>query len=77
MTIILLLKKTLLQKNVPFTDWFRLDGLSKYHRVILAEDFMATLAQEHWPPGNRTGYCYGYGDRQCEMKKGRLGGLKG
>lgn len=36
---------------------------------------MTQLAPTHWPPGNRTGYCYGPstlgGNKQsCEMKFG-------
>lgn len=58
-------------KNVPFTEWFQLEALSEYHRVITAEEFMVTLAPSHWPPGNRTGYCFAFSDdNPCQMKRG-------
>lgn len=64
----------ILQKNIPFDDWFQVEPLSTYHAVILAEDFMAYLAPTYWPPGNRTGWCYlppnNSGD--CRMKEGKL-----
>lgn len=57
-------------KNVPFDEWFKVEPLATYHRVILAEDFMAELAPEHWPVGKRTGFCYAPRDGTCEMKNG-------
>ncbi|KAL4235589.1 GDP-fucose protein O-fucosyltransferase 1 [Mactra antiquata] len=56
-------------KNVRFTDWFRFEPLTEYHRVIVAEDFMEYLADEVWPVGNRTGFCFSYNE-ECEMKNG-------
>lgn len=38
--------------------------------MILARDFMKDLAPSHWPPGNRTGVCYGKPGRECQMKEG-------
>ena len=44
--------------------------MAEYHKVILAEDFMAELAPEHWPPGKRIGFCYAPKGGTCEMKNG-------
>lgn len=58
-------------KNIPFTDWFRSEPLSEYHRVIVAEDFMENLADEVWPVGNRTGFCFSFSpDTPCDLKQG-------
>ncbi|XP_064606718.1 GDP-fucose protein O-fucosyltransferase 1-like [Liolophura sinensis] len=59
-------------KNIPFDEWFQVDPLKEYHRVILAEDFMREFAPEHWPPGERKGWCYSHsGDTSnCDMKIG-------
>lgn len=57
-------------KNIPFNEWFKVEPLEEYHRVILAEDFMAELASEHWPVGKRTGFCYAPRGGTCEMKNG-------
>lgn len=45
-------------KNVPYSEWFRLDKLAEYHRVIPAEDFMNSVAPKIWPPANRIGFCW-------------------
>ena len=47
-----------------------MEPLQEYHRVILAKDFMRDLAPKYWPPGNRTGVCYGKPSRECQMKEG-------
>lgn len=61
----------LFQKNIPFTNWFKQEPLSQYHRVILAEDFMKDVAPIIWPPENRIGFCYSFNkDTPCEMKAG-------
>ncbi|KAK3599883.1 hypothetical protein CHS0354_022457 [Potamilus streckersoni] len=57
-------------KNIRFTEWFKLKPIQEYHRAVLAEDFMEYLAPQHWPPGNRTGFCFSYTQYPCEMKKG-------
>lgn len=46
------------QKNVPFSDFFQVEPLQSYHRVVLAEDFMKHLAPTYWPKGKRHGYCW-------------------
>lgn len=59
-------------KNVPFSDFFQVEPLQTYHRIILAEDFMKHLAPTHWPKGTRRGYCWlpPRSDRKCIMKEG-------
>ncbi|XP_052777163.1 GDP-fucose protein O-fucosyltransferase 1-like [Mya arenaria] len=58
-------------KNIPFTDWFKIEKLAQYHRVILAEDFMRDLAPTVWPPGQRTGFCFSFDENtECKMKEG-------
>ena len=56
-----------------FTEWFKLDVVAQYHRVILAEDFMAHLAPKHWPKGQRTGFCWlpPNSKDKCVMKQGK------
>lgn len=61
-----------LQKNIPFDEWFKLEPIADFHKVILARDFMAELAPEHWPPGKRIGFCYAPRGATCEMKNGSL-----
>ncbi len=62
------------QKNVRFTDWFELEPVQSYHKAILMEDFLEQLAPTHWPPSQRTGYCYRAtgmaNENDCEMKYG-------
>ncbi|XP_064393051.1 GDP-fucose protein O-fucosyltransferase 1-like isoform X2 [Halichondria panicea] len=61
-------------KNVRFTDWFELEPVQSYHKAILMEDFLEQLAPTHWPPSQRTGYCYRAtgmaNENDCEMKYG-------
>ena len=60
-------------RNIRFTEWFKLENIAKYHRVILAEDFLEYLAPTHWPEEDRIGMCYLHSKSQktdCEMKKG-------
>ena len=45
-------------KNIPYSDWFQLDSLRQYHRVIDAEEFMHRLAPHVWPPESRIGFCW-------------------
>ena len=58
---------------MPFNEWFKLEAVAQYHRVILAEDFMNHLAPEHWPPEERIGFCFSYDkSKKCEMKNGKI-----
>lgn len=60
-------------KNVPFSEWFRLDKLQEYHRSISAEDFMQHIATKYWPNGKRIGFCWLLQNTpisECKMKEG-------
>ncbi|CAH3149679.1 unnamed protein product [Porites lobata] len=59
-------------KNVPFSDFFQVEPLQSYHRVILAEDFMKHLAPTHWPKEKRRGYCWlpPGSNAKCVLKEG-------
>ncbi|XP_023309654.2 GDP-fucose protein O-fucosyltransferase 1 [Lucilia cuprina] len=44
--------------QVPFNNYFSVEALKNYHRVILMEDFMKHLAPKLWPVEKRVSFCY-------------------
>uniref|UniRef100_V9L294 GDP-fucose protein O-fucosyltransferase 1 n=1 Tax=Callorhinchus milii TaxID=7868 RepID=V9L294_CALMI len=62
--------------HVPFSEYFEVGEVAKYHRAVSMERFMGELAPEHWPPGERVAYCFHTAAQrspphnQCPMKDG-------
>lgn len=59
---------------VSYSEYFKLDALSEFHRVISMEQFMEHLAPYEWPVGKRKVFCYSdrYGAQKgtCNAKEG-------
>ncbi|GFR89134.1 GDP-fucose protein O-fucosyltransferase 1-like, partial [Elysia marginata] len=59
---------------VPYSEYFRLEALSEYHRVISMERFMEDLSAYEWPVGKRKVFCYsdrhGAKKGDCNAKEG-------
>ncbi|GAB1600842.1 GDP-fucose protein O-fucosyltransferase 1-like [Argonauta hians] len=60
-------------ERVSFSNYFQVDPLKQYHRVITMESFMEELAPKIWPPSTRIVFCFQAvppGNDSCNAKRG-------
>ncbi|XP_061401462.1 GDP-fucose protein O-fucosyltransferase 1 [Musca vetustissima] len=60
--------------QVPFDNYFDVEALQAYHRVILMADFMDELAPTIWPEAKRISFCYmerkSFANKVADIKPG-------
>lgn len=63
--------------QVPFDQYFQVEPLSEFHRVITMHKFMETLGSTVWPNDVRRSFCYmerkslsGSTNKDCHAKEG-------
>jgi peptide-O-fucosyltransferase len=44
--------------QIPFQNYFQVEPIEEYTKVILMDDFMKHLADKVWPPGTRIGMIF-------------------
>lgn len=58
-------------EQIPFENYFQVEPLKEYTKVVLIEHFMKNIAPTVWPKGKRIVFCYGpRGDSTCSAKEG-------
>ncbi|KAK8386089.1 hypothetical protein O3P69_010667 [Scylla paramamosain] len=58
--------------QVPFDTYFKVEPLTKFHRVVLMHQFMEEFGSTVWPPEERIAFCYvpRHNSEGCNAKEG-------